>query len=175
VLQSTLGSIGTETDYVSNLRRAPVCHIPTATREQEMRRLVAPDPTVDRHGPADYTTEIPEHKPAAIFGTTKRATGPRLSDGPGPAVLVKLLAIVLCALVERFTHVWNRCRNHHCAPTVPRILGVPHVKARRSVRRFQALPITKPKNVSPRRDSFPRHSDQLFDPFRFHLQLGSCW
>jgi hypothetical protein len=92
--QSTLGSIGTETDFVSNLRRAPVCHIPTATREQEMRRLVAPDPSVDRHGPADYVVEIPEHKPAAVFGSTKRETGPRLSDGPGPAILVRLLSLL---------------------------------------------------------------------------------
>jgi hypothetical protein len=52
-VQTVLGGIGTESHVLSSLKRPTTCVMSASTREQEMRRMAAPDESMDRHGPGE--------------------------------------------------------------------------------------------------------------------------
>ena len=57
-----------------------------------MRRFMQIDPTVDRHGPADYVINdlaTAAHSPIVLMGTARRVTPlDQIVEGPGPAAFV---------------------------------------------------------------------------------------
>ena len=88
---------------LSTLRRAPVCSMGTATRDQELRRLVAFDPCNDRHGPLDYNAKTPyvlPRSPVTAFGRAPREQTSKLTT-PGPNLVGSLCERPCLSQLER--------------------------------------------------------------------------
>ena len=88
-----MGGIGTN-EVLSNQRRPTTVKMSTSTREQELRRIRAPDSTEDRHGPLDYDTlnaveVLHPRMPVPAIGKASRDAGAQIPVGPGPGTLVR--------------------------------------------------------------------------------------
>jgi hypothetical protein len=93
-LQAVAGGIGVP-NVLSSMKRPSTVLLAQSTRDQELRRLVAPDPTLDRHGPLDYHVEnalglTRPRGPVIVIGKASRDAATQLPCSPGPTYVREL-------------------------------------------------------------------------------------